>query len=314
MATRDWLNSICCIYFRYLGSDIVAYIYLGRFSWYLGKYPHSNWTPCLEIQFKRSSILCIQRLFWGFIEKSRVLFVTLINFFGNLAMFIPIGFFSALLFRNATLKRSAIIGFGMSTFIEFAQYFIMRNTAVDDIILNTLGAICGYWVYRLLRKMFPGFSRKFICNITQAAGNWWLCRWKGPFDLNVIIWYQPLYPNKEKYCISPPREDNVHLLNRRGSIWTHQNLPLYRRLSQRKNKQGAEAHVFMLAGAGKFSTTIDWNEHPSVGCRVGVPCITQALWRICDTFPALSWGNFNAASGMLQTRLIHNHKYFKKGA
>ena len=24
MATRDWLNSICCIYFRYLGSDIVA--------------------------------------------------------------------------------------------------------------------------------------------------------------------------------------------------------------------------------------------------------------------------------------------------
>ena len=98
-------------------------------------------------------------------------FVTLINFFGNLAMFIPIGFFSALLFRNATLKRSAIIGFGMSTFIESAQYFIMRNTAVDDIILNTLGAICGYWVYRLLRKMFPSFSRKFICNITQAAGN-----------------------------------------------------------------------------------------------------------------------------------------------
>ena len=84
---------------------------------------------------------------------------------------IPIGFFPALLFRNATLKRSAIIGFGMSTFIEFAQYFIMRNTAVDDIILNTLGAICGYWVYRLLRKMFPSFSRKFICNITQAAGN-----------------------------------------------------------------------------------------------------------------------------------------------
>ena len=89
----------------------------------------------------------------------------------NLEYVYPNWIFSALLFRNATLKRSAIIGFGMSTFIEFAQYFIMRNTAVDDIILNTLGAICGYWVYRLLRKMFPGFSRKFICNITQAAGN-----------------------------------------------------------------------------------------------------------------------------------------------
>ena len=28
-------------------------------------------------------------------------------------------------------------------------------------------------------------------------------------------------------------------------------------LGQRKNKQGAETHVFVLAGAGKFSTTID---------------------------------------------------------
>ena len=32
----------------------------------------------------------------------------------------------------------------------------------------------------------------------------------------------------------------------------------------------------------------------------------------CDTFPALSRGNFNAASGMLQTRLKLNQKYFKK--
>lgn len=98
-------------------------------------------------------------------------FVTLINFFGNLAMFIPVGFFSALLFRNATWKRSAFIGFGMSTFIEIAQYFIMRNTAIDDIILNTLGAICGYWGYCLLQKKFPDFCRKFICNTTQATRN-----------------------------------------------------------------------------------------------------------------------------------------------
>ena len=97
-----------------------------------------------------------------------------------------------------------------------------------------------------------------------------------------------------------------------GSIWTHQNSPFYQRLRQRKNKQGAEAHVFMLAWAGEFSTTIDWNEHPSVGCRVGVHCITQALWRICDTFSALSRENFNAASAMLQTRLKPNQNTSKR--
>lgn len=90
--------------------------------------------------------------------------VTLINFFGNLAIFIPIGLFHVLLFRGATWKRSAIIGFGMSSFIEIAQYFIMRNTAVDDIILNTAGAMCGYLIYLFIRKRFPRFYAGFLCH------------------------------------------------------------------------------------------------------------------------------------------------------
>ena len=54
------------------------------------------------------------------------------------------------------------------------------------------------------------------------------------------------------------RSNNVHLLNRGGVQYdptgtTHS----IGELSQRKNKQGAKAHVFMLAGAGKFSTKID---------------------------------------------------------
>ena len=90
-------------------------------------------------------------------------FVTIINFLGNLAIFVPIGLFPALLFRNATWKKSAIIGFGMSTFIEAAQYFIMRNTAVDDIILNTAGAMCGYLVYLFIRKHWANFTSSFLC-------------------------------------------------------------------------------------------------------------------------------------------------------
>lgn len=87
--------------------------------------------------------------------------VTLVNFFGNLVMFIPIGLFPALLFRNATWKRSVLIGFGMSTLVEVAQYFIMRNTAIDDIILNTVGALCGYFLYLLVWKHFPNFANGF---------------------------------------------------------------------------------------------------------------------------------------------------------
>lgn len=88
---------------------------------------------------------------------------TLVNFLGNLAIFVPIGFFPALLFRNPSWRRSALIGFAMSTLIEVAQYFIMRNTAVDDIILNTAGAVCGYWIYLFLRLHWPNFTAGFFC-------------------------------------------------------------------------------------------------------------------------------------------------------
>ena len=60
------------------------------------------------------------------------------------------------------------------------------------------------------------------------------------------------------FGISLPREDNVHLLNRRGVQYEPtRTAHSIGELRQRKNKQGAEAHVFMLAGAGKFSTIID---------------------------------------------------------
>lgn len=90
-------------------------------------------------------------------------FATLLNFFGNLLVFVPIGFFPVLLFKKATWKHSLVIGFGMSLFIEVVQYFIMRNSAVDDVILNTAGAMFGYLVYVLLRRWCPRFVAKFRC-------------------------------------------------------------------------------------------------------------------------------------------------------
>lgn len=89
----------------------------------------------------------------------------IINLFGNLALFVPIGLFPALLFRQATWKRSLLLGFLMSCFIEFAQYFIMRNVAVDDVILNTAGAACGYFLFLGMRRFWPHFTDGFLCQI-----------------------------------------------------------------------------------------------------------------------------------------------------
>ena len=43
------------------------------------------------------------------------------------------------------------------------QFFIGRSTDIDDVILNTAGALAGFWTFCLLRIIFPGFFETFHC-------------------------------------------------------------------------------------------------------------------------------------------------------
>lgn len=82
---------------------------------------------------------------------------------GNIIMFMPIGFFPALLWRKWRWWKSLLAGFCSSFFIEFVQFFIDRSTDIDDLILNTAGALAGFWVFWLLRAVFPNFAKRFQC-------------------------------------------------------------------------------------------------------------------------------------------------------
>ena len=81
----------------------------------------------------------------------------------NVGIFSPVGFFTALLWRRPRWWRSLLAGFCASFTIELIQFFIGRNTDIDDLILNTAGALAGFWVFCLLRAVFPKFTEKFQC-------------------------------------------------------------------------------------------------------------------------------------------------------
>ena len=86
----------------------------------------------------------------------------LINFFGNIGIFMPFGIFIPLLFRTGkSFVKVTLIGFAVSVFIELCQLPLMRGTDIDDVILNTLGAILGYFVFLLIEKAMPRFAEKF---------------------------------------------------------------------------------------------------------------------------------------------------------
>ncbi len=84
-----------------------------------------------------------------------------LNFFGNVLLFMPLGFFEVLLHpsraRGQQLLRAAAVSAGISLFVEFAQLFNYRVPDVDDIILNTIGGVSGCLLCMLQQKI--GFDR-----------------------------------------------------------------------------------------------------------------------------------------------------------
>ncbi len=87
----------------------------------------------------------------------------------NMGIFVPLGFLVSLLWRRPRWWKAAIAGFLTSFFVEFVQLFIARSTDIDDVILNTAGALAGYWLFCLFRGLFPKFTVKFQC-VTKEKG------------------------------------------------------------------------------------------------------------------------------------------------
>lgn len=85
---------------------------------------------------------------------------------GNILMFLPLGFFPALLWRDWKWWKSLLVGFCVSFTIELVQFFIGRYTDIDDVLLNTTGALAGYWLYCLFRRLWPSAARK--CHVQEV--------------------------------------------------------------------------------------------------------------------------------------------------
>ncbi len=77
-----------------------------------------------------------------------------INLFGNIIMFVPLGFFIPTLFsKTNTLCRTVLWSLVTVIGIELIQLFtLLGSLDVDDVILNLLGVVIGFGVYREFRQ------------------------------------------------------------------------------------------------------------------------------------------------------------------
>jgi len=81
------------------------------------------------------------------IKYSKIDFVK--NIFGNIILFIPYGFLGILYPKLNQFKWFVFAFFIIINIVEFSQYYFKRGFAdIDDIILNTLGAVIGFCIYK----------------------------------------------------------------------------------------------------------------------------------------------------------------------
>lgn len=84
-----------------------------------------------------------------------------LNFFGNIGMFIPLGFMLVMLSKKCwQLHTTMMFGAGLSLLIELIQLWETRGTDIDDLILNSLGTFLGYCLAVACLKNLPGLRRK----------------------------------------------------------------------------------------------------------------------------------------------------------
>lgn len=82
--------------------------------------------------------------------------IILYNTIGNILIFVPLGiFFSFLFSRFRTFSKVMMIGFTITVSIELLQFFLqLGQFDIDDILLNTIGALLGYFVYISISKVW----------------------------------------------------------------------------------------------------------------------------------------------------------------
>ncbi len=95
--------------------------------------------------------------------------IAAINLLGNVVLLVPIGFLVPFVHRNMTWKKSLALAAGAGFFIEGMQEILRVGIFdIDDVILNGLGVMVGYWTFTILANKVRSIRAKNIIIITSV--------------------------------------------------------------------------------------------------------------------------------------------------
>lgn len=78
-----------------------------------------------------------------------------LDIFGNIILFIPLGIYINLFFKNSKIVTSIVKIAIISLIFEILQYVLAIGASdITDIITNTCGGIIGLYLYLIIKKIF----------------------------------------------------------------------------------------------------------------------------------------------------------------
>lgn len=127
------------------GLFVIYLLFLIYFLFFAGEFGRENFKP------ERASNLTLFREIRRAISSTDVLGLPyfLINVVGNIMAFFPMGFLVPIFADNLRkFWKTTLFCFGFSALAECLQFVTKTGCMdVDDLLLNTLGGIMGYFIY-----------------------------------------------------------------------------------------------------------------------------------------------------------------------
>jgi glycopeptide antibiotics resistance protein len=79
--------------------------------------------------------------------------IAMVNLFGNIIPFMPIGFLAPLVVRSISWQKALVLGVATGLTCEVMEVvFRVGIFDVDDIILNAFGVMLGYGVFVMIKR------------------------------------------------------------------------------------------------------------------------------------------------------------------
>ena len=143
---RIWGKILFVVYILFILYFLIFSDWYGR-SGVMDDY-HYNLTPFQEI-----------KRFWKY--RGQLGLSSIMNLFGNVLVFVPLGFFEPMASKKRNFFATVTDGFLLSLVVEIFQLVSkVGRFDIDDLILNTSGVVIGYLFFLVCNAIRRMYSAK----------------------------------------------------------------------------------------------------------------------------------------------------------